>query len=39
MRKRGQELEKSLGKLSEKDRKSLFNALERATKIFQKIQY
>jgi DNA-binding MarR family transcriptional regulator len=39
MRKRGQELENSLGGLSEKDRKELFKALEKATKIFQKIQY
>jgi len=39
MRKRGQELENSLGGLSEKDRKDLFKALEKATKIFQKIQY
>ena len=39
MKKRGMELENSLGKLSEKDQKDLFNALEKATKIFQKIKY
>jgi DNA-binding MarR family transcriptional regulator len=39
MKKRGQELENSLGRLSEKDQKDLFRALEKATKIFQKIQY
>jgi DNA-binding MarR family transcriptional regulator len=39
MKKRGQELENSLGGLSEKDRRDLFKALAKATKIFQKIKY
>ena len=39
MKKRGEELENSLGRLSEEDREDLFNALEKATKIFQKIKY
>ena len=39
MKKRGKELENSLGNLSEKDRQELFNSLEKATKIFEKIQY
>ncbi len=39
MKKRGEELENSLGRLSEKDRTDLFKALEKATEIFQKIQY
>lgn len=39
MKKRVREVENSLGMLSEKDQRALFNALETATKIFQKIQY
>ena len=39
MKKRAEELENSLGSLSEGDRRELFNALEKATKIFQKIKY
>jgi DNA-binding MarR family transcriptional regulator len=39
MKKRGQELDNSLGKLSEDDRRELFSALETATMIFEKIQY
>jgi len=39
MKKRGEELDNTLGKLSEKDRQELFQSLARATKIFQKIQY
>jgi DNA-binding MarR family transcriptional regulator len=39
MKKRVREVENSLGMLSEKDQKALFNALETATRIFQKIKY
>ncbi len=39
MKKRGQELENSLGRLSERDQMDLFNALEKATEIFKKIRY
>jgi DNA-binding MarR family transcriptional regulator len=39
MKKRVREVENSLGMLSEKDQKALFNALETATGIFQKIKY
>jgi DNA-binding MarR family transcriptional regulator len=39
MKKRAEELENSLGSLSEGDRRELFNALEKATEIFQKIKY
>lgn len=39
MKKRGKELENSLGSLSKEDRRELFNSLEKATKIFEKIQY
>jgi DNA-binding MarR family transcriptional regulator len=39
MKKRVREVENSLGMLSEKDQKALFSALEKATRIFQKIQY
>jgi hypothetical protein len=39
MKKRVQEVELHLGKLSDKDRKELFNALKKATEIFQKIQF
>lgn len=39
MKRRAEELENSLGSLSEGDRRELFNALEKATKIFQKIKY
>jgi DNA-binding MarR family transcriptional regulator len=39
MKKRGQELDNSLGKLSEADRRELFSALETATMIFEKIKY
>ena len=39
MQKRGQELEKSIGRLSEKDRQELFQALDRAQTILQKINY
>ncbi len=39
MKKRGQELDNSLGKLSEDDRRELFSALETATRIFEKIKY
>jgi DNA-binding MarR family transcriptional regulator len=39
MKKRGQELENSLGSLSEKDRMDLFTAFAKVTKIFQKIKY
>ena len=37
MSKRAEGMEKSLGALSEKDRKDLFNALEKATEILKKI--
>ena len=37
MSKRAEELEKSLGSLSEKDRKELFSAMEKATSILMKI--
>jgi len=39
MKKRVREVENSLGMLSEKDQKALFSALEKATRIFQKIKY
>ena len=39
MKKRGKELENSLGGLSKEDRQELFDVLEKATKIFEKIQY
>lgn len=39
MKKRVQEVELHMGKLSDKDRKELFNALKRATNIFKKIQF
>jgi len=39
MKKRVREVENSLGMLSEKDQKALFSALEKATKIFEKIKY
>jgi replication-associated recombination protein RarA len=38
MKRKAEELENSLGSLSEGDRRKLFNALEKATKIFQKIK-
>ena len=39
MKRRVREVENSLGMLSEKDQKALFSALEKATRIFQKIKY
>jgi DNA-binding MarR family transcriptional regulator len=39
MKKRVEEVEFHMGKLSDKDRKELFNALKKATDIFKKIQF